>query len=246
MDNTSYSEGQTKIPCDYCEEQVALARYVAHCKKFHSVSDLDERSRRKCYKCGIKVHIIAEKFHDKIYHPVNPKAFTGRAEPLKIVEHNKNLTKVQCDYCHLKITFSTYKLHVKNKHPEIAYTELVKCKKCGCKVPKISFKFHEEIFHNANKLKLAQISTNSLFKPKLKVPCSQCDVKVRPHVMFWHMKTVHGGGKTDQQSVTATERNSDEQANEPRPNTGSDISDIEGKVMGIEEEDGIVNTGVEG
>ena len=65
--------------------------------------------------------------------------------------------------------------------------------------------------------------------------------------MFWHMKTVHGGGKTDQQAVT-DERNSDDQANKQRPDTGSDISDIEGKGMGIEEEDGIVDiqSGVEG
>ena len=63
--------------------------------------------------------------------------------------------------------------------------------------------------------------------------------------MFWHMKTVHGGVKwQDEHAGTATEKDSDGQAIESTP----DISNIEGKDVGIEEEDGMIDdqSGVEG
>eukprot|EP00092_Neocalanus_flemingeri_P027251 GFUD01029553.1.p1 GENE.GFUD01029553.1~~GFUD01029553.1.p1 ORF type:complete len:484 (+),score=99.91 GFUD01029553.1:1-1452(+) len=218
---------QTKFPCDYCGEQVTLANYVKHCKKLHSISDADERCRRKCYKCGAKVHIIAEKFHDQIFHSEKPKTAPGKPEPLKIVQHNKQLTPVQCEYCHVKVGFMTYKSHVRNKHPEIDSAEIVKCRKCGSNIPGISFKFHREIFH-PSKLKL---SPKFLPSRKPKVPCPHCDARVKPHIMFWHVKTVHGGDKTDLPAITATERESfsDEQSSELKPDTASDISEVEVK-----------------
>jgi len=188
-------KAQTKISCDYCEEKVAYSSYVDHCKKLHSISD-DERCRRKCYKCGAKVHIIAEKFHQEIYHPAKPKHTPGKAEPLKIVEYNKTLTKIPCDFCSDTVVFGSYKGHVKTKHPEVAYAEMVKCGKCGNKMPKISFKFHRQIFHKSSKLQPQPISTNppslKLKFPQAKVPCTICSVRVKPHNMFWHVKNVHG------------------------------------------------------
>ena len=187
----------TKIPCDYCGEQVPLMNYVSHCKKLHSISDSNEICRKKCYKCGAKVHVIAEKFHDEIYHPVQPKHVAVKHEPLEI-EDKKNMTKVRCDYCHFKVVFCAYKSHVRRNHPEIAYAELVKCGKCGSKVAQILFKFHSIIYHNSNKIKAHPISYEAAFKQVPKVPCSQCDAKVKPLFMFLHLKTVHDVGKAEE------------------------------------------------
>jgi len=221
----SYSKGQTKVSCDYCGEKVTLASYVTHCKKLHSVTDSNERCRRKCYRCGAKVHIIAEKFHHEIYHPAKPKHVSGKSEPLQIVEHNKTLTKVPCDYCCERVVFAGYKGHVKSKHPEIAYAEQVKCSKCGSKVAKIAFKFHRQIFHKgffnkSSKLKPHPISNNppslAIKFPPANVSCTVCDAKIKPHNMFWHMKNIHwrdGNSDLDQSPVEGTPRINQKESN---------------------------------
>ena len=100
---------QTKVPCDYCGEFVTLATYVSHCKKLHSVRGDDEGCKRKCFRCGAWVHIIAQKFHDNIYHPVSELKPKGvRLETsLDIVEHNKTLTQVPCDFCEDRVIFGS-------------------------------------------------------------------------------------------------------------------------------------------
>ena len=221
------SKGQTKVSCDYCGEQVTLATYVSHCKKLHSVTDANERCRRKCYRCGAKVHIIAEKFHHEIYHPAKPKHVASKSEPLQIVEHNKTLTKVPCDYCCERVVFAGYKGHVKSKHPEIAYAEQVKCSKCGSKVAKIAFKFHRQIFHKgffhkSSKLKPHPISNDppslKLQSPPAKVACAVCDAKIKPHNMFWHMKNIHWreGNSDNQSAVEGAPRISQKESNTTR------------------------------
>ena len=120
-----------------------------------------------------------------------------KAEPLAIVEHNKTLTKVPSEYCSDTVVFGTYKAYVKNKHPEIAYTEQVKCSKCGVKLPKINFKFHQQIFYHSAKLAPhpIAISPNPPLRPSLpqaKVHCAHRNAKIKPHNMFWHVKNVHG------------------------------------------------------
>lgn len=196
------SKSQTKVPCEYCGEKVTLATYVSHCKKLHSVTDANERCRRKCYRCGAKVHIIAEKFHHEIYHPAKSRHVSGKSEPLQIVEHNKTLTKVPCDYCCEVVVFAGYKAHVKSKHPEITYAEQVKCSKCGSKVAKIAFKFHRQIFHKgffhkSSRLKPHAISNDApsvkVKLPPAKVACTVCDARIKPRNMFWHMKNIHWG-----------------------------------------------------
>ena len=98
---------------DYCGEHVTLQGYVSHCKNLHSISDTDERCKRKCYKCGAKVHIVAEKFHHEIYHPAKPRPSTdGKPDPLNILERKKHMTKVPCDFCCDTVVFCAYKGHV--------------------------------------------------------------------------------------------------------------------------------------
>jgi len=226
----------TKIPCDYCEEQVTLRAYVDHCKKLHSISDADERCRRKCYRCGAKVHIIAEKFHQEIYHPAKPRHTPGKPEPLKIVEHNKSLTRVACDFCCEKVVFAHFKGHVKNKHPEIAVEEQVKCGKCGVKLPKISFKFHRRIFHKSSKLQPQPISSNpttprlKLKFPQAKVPCTLCSVRIKPDNMPWHLKNIHGEDAGDdigqsQAEVTGNGLSKDVSDDSKMESVCGDISD---------------------
>jgi len=193
------AKSQTKIPCDYCEESVTLASYISHCKKLHSISDSDERCRRKCFKCGVNVHIVAEKFHHEIYHPAKPRQATGKPEPLHIVEHNKSLTKVPCDFCSDSVVFCHFKSHVKARHPEIAINEVVKCTKCGVKLPKVSFEFHRQIFHKWSKVQPQPISSSSpkatsspIMKfPQAKTPCTYCGTRIRPGQMLLHMEKVH-------------------------------------------------------
>jgi len=229
----------TKIPCDYCEEHVTLRAYVDHCKKLHSISDSDERCRRKCFRCGAKVHIIAEKFHQEIYHPAKPKQTPGKPEPLRIVEHNKSLTRVPCEYCCEEVVFAHFKGHVKNKHPEIAFDEQVKCGKCGVKLPKISFKFHRKIFHKSSKLQPQPIISSSPPTPRLKlkfpqtkVPCTLCSVRIKPDKMPWHMKNVHGkealalsDSGQSQAELTSNSLSKDENENSIRKPVIGDISD---------------------
>ena len=197
------AKSRTKIPCDYCGEYVTLATYLTHCKKLHSISDADERCKRKCFKCGAKVHIVAEKFHHEIYHPAQPRQTSvEKPEPLKIVEHNKTLTKVPCDFCGDTPVFGYYKAHVKTKHPEVAMNELVKCSKCGVKCPKISFKFHRKIFHKSSKVEPQPLSckqnplSSKLKFPQTKISCTYCDARMKPHLLFSHLKQVHGDGTT--------------------------------------------------
>ena len=92
------AKSMTKIPCVYCGENVTLNYYVNHCKKMHSIRN-DEECKRKCFQCGAKVHIIAQKFHDQIYHPANELNKVKKSQPLSVVEHNKCLTKIVCDFC---------------------------------------------------------------------------------------------------------------------------------------------------
>merc|ERR1712179_491667 len=150
------AKSTTKIPCDYCDESVALNYYVNHCKRFHSIRN-DDECKRKCFQCGAKVHIIAQKFHDQIYHPVIEKKsnkFVKKSQSLNVVEHNKCLTKVVCDFCNLRVGFNSYRRHVMSKHPEINYKEQVRCGKCGMKVFKSAFKYHRQIFHKSAKVKV--------------------------------------------------------------------------------------------
>jgi len=244
-------KAQTKILCDYCEEQVTLAKYVDHCKKLHSISDADERCHRKCYKCGVKLHIIAEKFHHEIYHPAIPKHTSGKVEPLKIVAHNKTLTKVPCEFCSESVVFGTYKSHVKNKHPEIAYAEQVKCSKCGVKLPKINFKFHHQIFHHSSKLAPHPIAISPSPLPSLpraKVPCAHCNVKIKPHRMFLHVKNKHGK-ETDigHSGPEVTDFSLNKDANIEKEDVDSEASD-EDVAMGaqgdIEQEGGQIESTV--
>ena len=131
-------------------------------------------------------------------HPAKPRHTPGKPEALQIVEHNKSLTRVPCDYCCEKVVFAHFKGHVKNKHPEIAFDEQVKCGKCGVKLPKISFKFHRRIFHKSSKLQPQPISSNppshklKLKFPQAKVPCTLCSVRIKPDNMLWHLKNIHG------------------------------------------------------
>jgi len=147
-----FVKSQTKVPCDYCDEYVSLQTYVIHCKKNHSIcSDDNGKCKKKCLKCGAKVHIIAKKFHDAIYHP--DVSTMGKKTSLEINEHRKSLTKIMCDFCNVSMVFSYYREHVKKHHPEINFKEQVKCGKCRMRVFKVAFKFHREIFHKSAKVK---------------------------------------------------------------------------------------------
>ena len=203
------NKSQTKIPCDYCGEHVTLQGYVNHCKKLHSISDADERCKRKCFKCGAKVHIVAEKFHHEIYPPAKPRPSTdGKPDPLIIQEHKKHMTKVPCDFCCDTVVFCAYKGHVKNRHPEVAINELVRCSKCGAKLPRVSFKFHRQIFHKSSKAEPRPIAINpnqtsiKLKFPQTKISCTYCYVRMKPHQLFSHLKSVHGDEATvDEEEV---------------------------------------------
>jgi len=180
------AKSTTKIPCDYCDESVALNYYVNHCKRLHSIRN-DDECKRKCFQCGAKVHIIAQKFHDQIYHPVIEKKsnkFVKKSQSLNVVEHNKCLTKVVCDFCNLRVGFNSYRRHVMSKHPEINYKEQVRCGKCGMKVFKSAFKYHRQIFHKSAKVKSTPACdfvpkpTLKINFPKVKVKIEQIEMKV--------------------------------------------------------------------
>jgi len=168
----------TRIPCDYCGESVALNHYVNHCKRLHSIRT-DDDCKRKCLQCCAKVHIIAQKFHDQIYHPVVEKNLNNvdKSQPLDVVEHNKCLTKVVCDFCHHRVGFSSYRQHVRSKHPEINYKEQVRCGKCGTKVFKPAFRYHRQIFHKSTKV-TSTPACDYVPKPTLKMNVSKVKVKV--------------------------------------------------------------------
>ena len=169
-------KAMTKIPCDYCGESVTLRDYVNHCKKIHSIRN-DEECKRKCFQCGAKVHIIAQKFHDQIYHPANEPNKVDKSQPLSVVEHNKCLTKIVCDFCNYRVGFNHYRLHVRNKHPEVNYKEQVKCGKCGLKVFKSAFKYHRQIFHKSAKVKSTP-TCDYVPRPIQKMNFSNAKVKV--------------------------------------------------------------------
>jgi len=171
------AKSTTKIPCDYCDESVTLNHYVNHCKRLHSIRN-DEECKRKCFQCGAKVHIIAQKFHDQIYHPAMKNLNkVDKSRPLNVVEHNKCLTKVVCDFCNLRVGFSSYRQHVRSKHPEINYKEQVKCGKCGTKVFKPAFRYHRQIFHKSAKV-TSTPACDFVPKPTLKKNFTKVKVKV--------------------------------------------------------------------
>jgi len=151
-----FVKSQTKVPCAFCDEHVTLQTYVNHCKKNHSISNDDEGNcKKKCLQCGAKVHIIAKKFHDAIYHPevvATDRNLVSKTRSLEINEHNKTLTKIECDFCNASLVYRYYKEHVKRYHPEINYKEQVKCGKCSMRVFKVAFKYHREIFHKSAKV----------------------------------------------------------------------------------------------
>ena len=171
-------KSMTKIPCDYCGESVTLNYYVNHCKKMHSIRN-DEECKRKCFQCGAKVHIIAQKFHDQIYHPAIEPNKVKKSQPLSIIEHNKCLTKIVCDFCNCRVGFNHYRQHVKSKHPEINFKEQVKCGKCGVKVFKSAFKYHRQIFHKSAKVKSTP-ACDYVPRPALKMnyPCIEVKVEL--------------------------------------------------------------------
>ena len=149
------AKSQTKVPCDYCEEKVTLARYVSHCKKFHSIrTENHEECKIKCLQCGARVHIVARKFHDQIYHPdYKFKPCAKKPQFLNVLEHKKSLTRIVCDFCNDSLCFKFYRKHVKNQHPEINFKERVKCGKCGSNVFKFAFYYHGMIFHKSAEVK---------------------------------------------------------------------------------------------
>lgn len=133
-----------------------METYVNHCKKNHSICNDEKENVKKCYLCRTKVHIIAKKFHDAIYHPgvlATGKNLVRKTESLEINELNKSLTKIECDFCNESLVFKNYRRHVKKYHPEINFKEQVKCGKCNMRVFKTAFKFHKEIFHKSVKVK---------------------------------------------------------------------------------------------
>jgi len=170
-----FVKSQTKVLCAFCDEHVTLQTYVNHCKKKHTISYDDEgNSKKKCRHCGSKVHIIAKKFHDAIYHPgvvATGKNLVSKTRSLDINENNKTLTKIECDFCNASLVYRYYKEHVKKYHPEINYKDQVKCGKCSMRVFTAAFKYHGEIFHKSAKVASSPV-TNFDPRPimKLKLP----------------------------------------------------------------------------
>merc|ERR1719470_164068 len=63
------------------------------------------------------------------------------------------------------------------------------------KLPKINFKFHQQIFHSTAKLAPHPIAICPNPAPSLrqaKVPCAHCNLKIKKHDMVRHVKNVHG------------------------------------------------------
>ena len=64
---------------------------------------------------------------------------------LDIVERNKALTKIPCEYCDEDVIFKNFKRHCNTHHKDVFTGGFVKCKKCGAKCPKISFKVNYQL-----------------------------------------------------------------------------------------------------
>jgi len=156
----------TKVPCDYCDQYVTLCNYVSHCKKIHSIGGSEDDGRCKCPKCGARVHIIAKKFHDSIYHPAVAGKKHDQSKPVELVEHNRNTPKIVCEFCNGTIVFQRYRSHVKSKHPEVNQREVVKCGKCYQKVFKIAFKYHREIYHKSAQVTSRPVPVDAPVNPR--------------------------------------------------------------------------------
>ena len=167
--NKLYGLQSQKIPCHVCGALVMYCKYFKHCKSRHPDIMQDWDKKVKCGTCRLvtatgcsarprsvglrKVRSLTYPYSlfsnavPEIMYDLHMKIFghgaVKKEKPsysLDIVERNKALTKVPCEYCDEDVIFKNFKRHCNTHHKDVFTGGFVKCKKCGAKCPKISFK----------------------------------------------------------------------------------------------------------